>query len=126
MKEVINQRVTECIDTIVDSGVVKSKRILANILNESPSKITEITKGTRNADTELIYNLWKEFSANPMWIITKQGKPFLNKEMMEEDHAAEQNAPYFNIYEAYDDLKKLNKLIEERNIQLEQELAELR
>ena len=126
MKNHINQRVTECIESIIDSGLVKSKRVLANIMNESPSKITEISKGSRNADTLFIYNLWKEFNANPMWIISNQGKAFLNKEIFDDAKEVEQNTPYFNIHEAYDDLKKLNRFYEEKISILEQKLAELK
>ncbi len=126
MKSYINQRVAECIDQIIDTGLVKSKRKIAEILSESPSKLTEIAKGTRNADAELIFNLWKHFKVNPMWIITKQGKAFLNNEMFDDTNEVEQNTPYFDIHEAYNDLKKLNHFYEEKIAVLEQNIEVLK
>lgn len=125
MKNIINQRVAESIKNLIDLGVVKSQRKLAERIDESPTKINEVLKDKTNADTELIYKLFKEYQLNPMFIITGVGKRFLDQNLVEDMKIDEQSNNSLNIYDSFDNQQKLIKMYEDKITELENKLSRI-
>ncbi|MGV0925489.1 hypothetical protein [Empedobacter brevis] len=126
MKNIINQRVAESIKNLIDLGVVKSQRKLSEKIQESPTKINEILKEKSNVDTELIYKLFKEFSLNPMFVITGLGQRFIEQNLIDELKNEEQTNNSLNIYDSFDNQQKLIKMYEDKIEALETELFRIK
>lgn len=83
-KELINQRFTESVNFIISRKIAKNKAEIAEKLNISRSKFSEILNGRMSIGLDDLANYIIIYNLNSEWFFTGKGEMLLNSEQKDE------------------------------------------
>lgn len=79
MSNIVTERFIQCMDKLKEEGRVKSARQFALSLNYLPQSLSEITRGRREVNVELIRKAVERYKINPLYLYTGDGQMFINE-----------------------------------------------
>lgn len=84
MNSVVTERFTACVHELKNRKVVQSFRQFALRLDYFPQALSEILKGRRDVNIELLRKAIINYNMNPFYLFTGQGPMFLKDQKMED------------------------------------------
>lgn len=79
-KTLINQRFIKAVNFLISEKIVENKSTIAEKINISKSKFSEILNQRMNIGLEDLAAFTEEFLINPLWVLTGKGNLSLEKD----------------------------------------------
>lgn len=78
LKDSINKRFIKAVERVISDNVAKNKREIADVLEISPSKFSEILKERMNAGLDIIQKFCSHYNVNYYYIFEEKGDFYVN------------------------------------------------
>ena len=128
-KEAINQRFTNAVNFLLDSGKALSKGQISEKLSFKRSTFSELLNNRSNVSAETIAVFCDEYGVNSDWLLTGKGNMFKKDGLLQQEHnnvsSTITQQQTINNTEDCQQLKEENKRLVQENSSLKDKIIQL-